>query len=540
MNDQCKGKSSSLSSFLVLVVGSLLLAHLWTVWVLPPFNSNHLGCDACHHAILIHCHSLTDPAERYFLADSLANYPQTAHWLSARWMPLLGGDPYKAMRAVSAASVLLMLVCPFVLLRRILPAGPALLAVLAWQMLCYLTNLANVQYYSVAYFFSQGVGMTFVWLAVTLVTWPAPKPWQRSLLTRLGALCAGIAYLCHIVPGVAILGGLGVYYLLCWWRSRTLADFARLILIGAVGLAVVLATTGQLAHLGKSRQDPGPVPLKNWAVLLAWIPTLLLSLGAMFRWRLRNPLTPDPSPPRRGRGENPTTDDREQNTIALVEVLTCVLGVTGLLQGYCGLEYLLGKAALYSANKFFYVLFPVATLIWVLAIVWWWQRSDLRHRLGSQPAPQQWPVRLGTLSLQAALIGLLLYLNGRVFVSNELMDEKVSADRHPVLVSRQLAQQLGRDHSTDDPRWRSDLIYFDPALAQSSIFVNVVGLHRAWRDAYTAKEALADFRPGQAPPAPLQKQVIPFSQLVVPPLGDQGNRISSRLRLGAKPQVAGE
>src|SRR5438105_4554454 len=70
------------------VLLSLALAHCWAAWVLPPFNSNHLGCDACHHAIMIHCQSLSDPAERVFLEGTFADYPQTAHWLAAQWMPL--------------------------------------------------------------------------------------------------------------------------------------------------------------------------------------------------------------------------------------------------------------------------------------------------------------------------------------------------------------------------------------------------------------------------------------------------------------------
>ena len=138
-----RSRSASLTSLFLLALLALVLVQGWAAWVLPPFNSNHLGCDACHHAIMVHCQSLADPAERAFLADWFADYPQTSHWLVACWMPLLDNDPYKAMRAVSAASVLLMLLGQFALLCRVLPGGPALLALLAWQLVCYLTNLAN-------------------------------------------------------------------------------------------------------------------------------------------------------------------------------------------------------------------------------------------------------------------------------------------------------------------------------------------------------------------------------------------------------------
>ena len=351
--EQRGASASSLLLLFSLTVLALPLVHLWAVWLLPLCNNDHLGCDACHHAVLVYCQSLSNPVERAFLADTLTTYPQTAHWLAACWMPLLGGDPFKAMRAVTVVSLLLMLVCQFALLWRFLPAGLAMLALLVWQMVCYLTNTANTQYYCVAYFYSQGVGMAFVWLALLLWTHPARTPWLRTLLTTLGTGFAGLAYLCHIVPGVAVLGGLGTYSLAHWLWSRSRWELFRIALVAGVGLAVVLGTS-QLAHMGQARQDTGTVPLKNWGLLVTWVPTLLFALGVILRsWRKQ--------------GLFASTGNRDQQMIELLGVLTCVLGVTGLLQGYCALEYLLGKSALYSANKFFYVLFPVASLLWLLA-----------------------------------------------------------------------------------------------------------------------------------------------------------------------------
>jgi hypothetical protein len=497
-------RTGSLGFLLVLVGLSLLVAHLWTVWALPSFNSDHLGCDACHHAILIHCQSLPGPLMRAVMPDGLVGYPQTSHWLAARWMAVLDGDPYKAMRAVSAASVLLMFACQFCLLRRALPAGPALLALLAWQMVCYLTNLANTQYYCVAYFFSQGVGMTFVWGAIVLITWPTGATgtggWQRGCLIALGAVLAGVAYLCHIVPGVAILGGLGLYFLVCWARARRWADLAGGALIAAVGLAVILGTT-QLAHMSESRQVPGSVPLKNWSVLLAWVPTLLVALLV---------------PGRRWLGKQQRLPVEE-----LLEVLTCVLCVAGALQAYCAVEYWRGKSALYSVNKFFYVLFPVSSLMWVLAGASWLQR---RERLGLGLSPRllsNGPARFAKNLAAAAVVGLLLYLNGRVFVRSELLDEKVEAERHPVRCAQRLAHEAGLDGAADtlalsaSPRLPSDLIYYDPCLPQSSVFVNVVGLRRSWSDVYGLNAALAGWRPGQVLPAEVRQRVN-FRRLILP------------------------
>jgi hypothetical protein len=418
------------------------------------------------------------------------------------------------MRAVSVASVLLLAVCQFALLRRVLPTGPAVLALLAWQMLCYLTNMANVQYYCVAYFFSQAVGMTFAWAALVLLTWPTTYAWQRVLVQGLGAGCAALAYLCHIVPGVAILGGLGLYFLVRWLRTSSRADLACVVLLGVVCLAAVVGT-GQLAHMGQSRRDAGTVPLKNVGLLLAWVPTLLLALfwpgqrwfGKQHRW------SPGFS---RSSGQKPAkagTPTERLPAEDLLEVLACVLAVAGILQGFCAVEYLLGRSALYSVNKFFYVLFPVSTLMWLLAGV----RGLQRGGLDWQALGARWGLTARLCG--TALACLLLYLNGRVFLANELVDEKVGPQRHPMQVVKQLAQERPAGDSTD-LQWRSDLIYFDPDLPQTSIFINVVGLRRTWWDAYRVKEALTDWGPGQTPPARLREQVH-FSRLVVPPPGEQ-------------------
>jgi hypothetical protein len=464
-------RTDSLAFVAFAALLAMPLAYLWADRVLPPFNSNHLGCDSCHHAILIHCQSLPDRAERAFLADYLATYPQTAHWLAARWLPLLGGDPYKAMRATSFASLLIMLALQFALLRRVLPAGPAVLALLAWQLLCYFGNVANVHYFSKAYFFSQAVGMTAAWAALLIATWPAHSPRWRGLHTLLAAALAGLAYLCHLVPGVTALGGLGLYYLLGWWRTRAAADAARVALVGGVSLALVLGT-GQLAHMAHSRLEFGDVPVKNWSLLLAWVPLLLL---ALFRHARRRTEGPQP-PPAEG----------------LVELLTCVLCVTGLIQAYCAAEFALGKAAPYSANKLFYVLFPLTTLLWLLVGA---------GRLGRLPSLRPWtvwPLRAAGVAVGA----FLLVRNGRVFVANELLDENVAPERNPVLVARRLARETAADAParSGGRLWRSDLVYFDPGLRQSSVFVNVVGLRRSWSDAEVVLAALHSWEPVTAPP----------------------------------------
>jgi hypothetical protein len=497
-------QSDSLGHLCFALLLSIVAAHLWALWVLPPFNSEHLGVDACQHAILIYCQSLANPAEHALVADFLKTYPQMSHWLAAQWMPLLGDDPYKAMRAVSAASVLLMLVCQFWLLRRVLPAPGALVALLAWQFLCKGTNTANTQFYCVAYFYAQAVGTNFLWAALLFCTWPANNRWQAMLHTLLGAVCAALAYLCHIVPGATVLGGLGLFLLALWYRSRSGLDLARLVVVAAIGLLVVLGTP-QLSYMSDARQGFGVAPIKNWTLLMTWVPTLVLVLAVLGRrWFAQGEWSP---------------------VEKLLAALACVLLVAGLLQAYCAVEYALGRSALYSVNKLFFVLFPVSTMIWVLAGVHWLQtHKSFDHLLASHLFTGWRSHVAGT-----ALVGALLILDGLAFVKNELLietsdvrNEAVESERYPMRVCRRLTQELAQAEAAKnvsgpaDPLWRSDLIYFDPDLSHVSFFVTVVGLHRTWNDALNSEEALIGWRPGQALPARLC-QIVPFSRLLVPP-----------------------
>jgi hypothetical protein len=495
--------SDSLGVFFCVALLSLVAAHLWSVWVHPPFNSEHLGIDACQHAILIYCQSLPDKSEQALLADVLATYPQMSHWLAAQWMPLLGGDPYKAMRTVSAASVLLMLLCQFWLLRRALPAPWAVVALLAWQFVCKGTNTADTQFYCMAYFYAQAVGTNFLWMAVLFLTWPASTRWQAVLLTLLGAGSAALAYLCHIVPGAAVLGGSGLYFLVAWYRSRCRLDLARLVAVAAVGLLVVLGTP-QLSYMGDARQSYSFASIKSWTLLMTWVPTLIVVLAALdWRWFRQGEWSP---------------------VEKLIGVLACVLLVAGLLQAYCAVEYALGKSALYSVHKLFYVLFPISTMIWVLAGVQWLKA----RRLLDFPAAQRLlPGWCGCLAA-AAVVGGLVVVDGMALVKNELVietsvmrNEAVAPERHPMQVCRRLTGELAQAAAAQgvagpaDPHWRSDVIYYDADLVHASFFINVVGLRRNWTDALHTEEIMVGWHPGQPTPAQFN-QIVPFRRLLLP------------------------
>src|SRR5262245_30253597 len=94
VNAALDNKPSSLSLLAGLIGLAGVLSYVWVAWVLPPFNSEHLGSDACHHAIMIHALSLSDAVEGAFIAGPYATYPHLSHQLAAWLMPLVGNDAF--------------------------------------------------------------------------------------------------------------------------------------------------------------------------------------------------------------------------------------------------------------------------------------------------------------------------------------------------------------------------------------------------------------------------------------------------------------
>jgi hypothetical protein len=495
-----------------LALACLAAGYAWAAWVLPDYNSDHLGCDACHHAILVYRQTLADPSERDRIAPGLADYPQTSHWLAARAAPLFGGDPYKALRAASFATLLLLFAGPYFLLRTALAPPAALLCLLAWQLLCYLGRAGNPHYFCAAYFYSQAVGTAALWPALALYTRPARTPGARLLLGAAGALLAGFAYLCHIVPGVVMFGALGLYSLTRMARPPRLEEAARLLVLTATALAVVLGTD-QLGAMSRNRSGGGDVPLRNYGLLLMWVPTL--AAGLALRWRRR----------REGAAED--WPDR------VADALLCLLAAGGALQAYCALEWLRhGERYSYPALKFFYLLFPAASLLWFLAAARWLQRTPrlVRWRTALDAARGSLAVRPAlALAGTAAAVGLA-FLQARTFVENELYGAPTGPERHPAAVARRLAGRArGGGAGGAGP------LYYDPALPQSSVFVNMVGLHRSLEDSYQLVFALRGWRPEEGPvPAGLDR-VVPFSELILPDA--PGPKAVSTAPGGARPKL---
>jgi hypothetical protein len=409
------------------------------------------------------------------------------------------------MRAVSCANVLILFAAQFYLLRTSMSAGLAVLVLLVWQMLCYLNNLGNAQYYCVAYFYSQAVGMLGVWLGVALYARPSGSAVGRLMLGTAAILLAGFAYLCHIVPGVPVFGAFGLYSLLRFCRRPNFDDAFRLLVLALVG-SLVLFGTAEFGIMSKGRSVCGWVPLKNYVIQLTWVPTLLFAF--LWCWRTRR--------------ENHESDWGGR----VCGVLVCLLVTAGGLQAYCADEWRRGVAVSYAALKFFYILFPVCSLLWCLWAVRWARQTPLLGRW--QEAIRRWRAASGVRGwcvpgVAAVIVGLLVFLQMRIFVHNELIKECPASERHPVLVARELARSVGKQGD-------GGLIYFDPQLPQSSVYVNMVGLGRSMGDAYDVVNTLRDWKPGREPVPAELKQKVHFSKLLLPGAltGSGYNAVSSR------------
>jgi len=494
-----KFRTDGLAFTLGLVTLVLLLSFCWTAWILPPFNSEHLGGDAMEHAVMIEGQSRTNPAEReLLLANWAQDYPPLSHWLASRVMPLLEGDAYKAMRFMSCVVVLLLFLFQFQLLRVSLGARAALLVLLLWQMVCYLNNLGNTQYFCVAYFYAQAVGTVFVWPALIVFSRPVLSRSGQFWHGAGGILFAACAYLCHIVPGAIVFGALGLFTLVRLLNRPNRDDGIRLALLAVIGL-LVLVGSGGLKYMGGVRNYQATAPLKNYLILVSWVPTVLLALIWSCRhWRGV------------GQGDWPAR---------IRDVVLCLLVTAGCLQAYCAFEWaVLGWSASYPVLKLFYILFPFSSLLGFLWASHWLQRTPVLSRwqtylsakAGSVPAHR---VAIMTYGVS---VGLLVFLQMKVFVKNELLGSSPPSERQPALVAHQFEQRLRAAQAMGIEKERSDLLYFDPEFPLASTFVNIVGLHRKFDDAYRPCYSLRGWDPRKTPLPPSFKKEVNFSRLLLP------------------------
>lgn len=462
--------------FLGAVAVALVFGVGWAVWVLPPFNSEHLGGDFCHHAIMVYGQSLPDRAERTFVTQHFHDYPQTAHWLAARLLPLVDDDPYKALRVLSIAQLVLTFAVQFALMRCVVSRWWALVGTAMWAVLSAQTSTAHS--HVTTFFYAQALGTAFLWCTLLFANHLPPCGWRRwaNLAIITGLAC--LSYLCHIVPGVSALGGVGVWLLVNVIRERRWSGCVGMVVFGVVGLAVVFGTR-QLAHMSSARVQDGDVPLKNVGLQWLWLPTFFVaSVWYGSRWWRATPRT--------------AVD-------VLWEVALCVLFVTGALNLYCIYEWQQGKAAAYSYKKFYYVLGPTTALVWLLA---GWR---LAHARGWQL--HGWFARHHRPLLTAAAIGMI-YVNVRGHIRSELLPEHVSPERHPVRVARELL--------AEQPPWeRGPRLYYDPQLVQTNTFINIVGLRRTFQDVQYLRQDLEGHSFDQPIPPALQLHA-PYSVLLLP------------------------
>lgn len=496
------GDTASLRFAGWLMLAGLIVSYLWMALLLPAYNSEHITCDGIHHAILVYCHGRLASPEREAVADLLATYPQLSHWLASWLMPVLAHDPFKALRCFALASVFAFLALQYHLLRRFLPALPAALALLWWQAVCHETRTCNAYIYLDTFFFSQAIGTLFLWLAIVLLTRTEERPRRQWAFALLGTGCAALAYLCHIVPGVVALGGVGLFLLLRLLRQPNRGDLLLLTIAIALGAGVVFGTP-QLHHMQEVRVADGDMPLRQFWLLVLWVPTLLGALGlGWWHWK--------------------RLDLRSERT-ALAVLMVCLLLAGGLLQAYVAAEWLIWqKAAAYSVKKFFYLLFPLTALLWFLAGITWLPRWSVAKWLeplfcmDQGPRARSWP----RLALKCTFVLALLYLNYSYLIRYQFRGPYASPERNPVQVAEQLRRELPPFRADAPATSRSDRLYYDPRFPRSSVYVNVVGLRRGFAEFYNLHD-LQQAHPGdpELVLSEMGKRRFPARELLGPGIG---------------------
>ena len=255
-------------------------------------------------------------------ATAISNHPGvTTMWLGSAGILLrrtlfawgwLSGDSYAAnlalMQAPVAITHVLGVVLGYAMLRRMLPAGTALLAALLWAADPFVIAYSRVLHV-------DGLLATFAMLSVLA----ACLHWHhggRTGTLALSGICAGLAILSKS-PGLALLPVVGGVALAAAWRERGTRgawrhQAARLLAWGAICVATVLvlwpvllvsplqayeqirigvvvegAQPHQLGNFFLGRQDDVPGPLfYPLTILLRLTPWTLLGLVlAPWAWR---------------------------------------------------------------------------------------------------------------------------------------------------------------------------------------------------------------------------------------------------------------
>jgi hypothetical protein len=455
----------SLPLLAALLVFAAAFAFCWTALPGRCNMIEHEGYDFVNHTILIHRQAHPVPAS---LQGYHGKYPQLSHAVAACFMPVLGDNAIRAMDCATWLVVLGLFAVQWTLLCRLLPAALALAGLVGWQYLRMQTLFGDWNFFTRNCYFPQAMGTLAVWLQVVVLastTTPArPRRWLRE---GVALLLAAFAYGCHIVPGAAAFATLAVVQCSRLLGPDRKGACLRLLLTVLAGAALALGTD-QLAVMAGARRDSAALPTVHLWLLLLWVPTLLAAWAGLVRGRW-------PGRPLR-------TDDQEV-------VLACALLAVGGLQGYLALEKVLGlSGSFYSANKFFWLTFAYASLLWVC----WLSRGVRSLKL---PLP---PKRLQTILRPAVAVGGVLLA---LFALRELLrDDLRRADLKDI--SRPAAWEWGRCLlETPDPlalireltlrrgKLASGTYYHDPANPFTALFASVIGLEmnhdvglRCWSD----------------------------------------------------------
>jgi hypothetical protein len=319
---------------------AIAFALAWTGLVLTQNNLEMQSIDLCHHVMFVaHLGSplaTADPAH-------VGQYPLLSHRLATLLLPLYH-NPIQAVRAVALASLLVMLVCQWHLLRTQLPAGLAMATLFAWQALCTSCKLGDANHFmwDFQFNYSRAVSGAALWLM--LVSFAVPSAKWRGVNLAFAVGLATFAFRCHIAAGSLALATLGVWCCVNVIRKDWLTGLGGLGALAAAA-AMLIFGTEEWRYLVSHAAEGGHMPIRHPDLIAMWMPTAVVgAIVAISRAATTIPL--------------------DLKTITL-----CGLIPTSLLQAYmlyC--KNVTQTIGAYPYNQMLFYTFGLTTLYWFATI----------------------------------------------------------------------------------------------------------------------------------------------------------------------------
>ena len=373
--------SRTLTLFALLVALGVAAAWPWTRFAYAGSHFEDQGIDIVNHAILVHQVSVPGGRTAHALGGHV-NYPVASHRLAAAALPLFDGNPLLALRFAAAAAMVVLTAAPFVLLCRVLPVGPALIALAVWEFACLALKVSGFNHFMPAavYNYSRAVGTAAWWAGLVFLAAAPAAGWRRYACWAAAVGLACFAMACHVAPGGVAFATLGLYACYGFARDRR-ADFAALAAAAGLAGAGMVFGTDVWVYMKTNAAADGWLPVGPWPVLFLWVPVLVVACVRPGTGLLaRPPARPPANAPRP----------------MLEPILTAGLIGAGLFQAYLGYKLVRGECAPYGFKSLFFFTFPLAAF---LATVW----VARGFQPGGRLAGFRWPAASRRLVVPAAL-----------------------------------------------------------------------------------------------------------------------------------------